>query len=103
VDNTLANINKVIHGGALASLVDLATTIALYNTAQRRPGVSVDLNVSFLRPAKLDETILVEGRVVKAGGKIAYLAASIYLKQNESIETKQEALVATGTHTKYIL
>jgi acyl-coenzyme A thioesterase 13 len=102
VDETLANVNKVIHGGALASLVDLVTTMALYNTPRRKPGVSVGMNISFLRPARLDETILVEGKVVKAGAKIAYLAANVYLKNEGSVELKKEALVATGTHTKYI-
>jgi acyl-coenzyme A thioesterase 13 len=102
VDETVMNVNRVIHGGALASLVDLVTTVALYNTPQRKPGVSVGMNVTFLKPAKLGETLLIEGRVIKAGSKMAYLAAEVYVKDTESLELRQEALVATGTHTKYI-
>ena len=80
----MANINQVIHSGALASLVDLVSTAALYNTKQRKPGVSVDMHVSFIKPAKLNETILVEGRVVKAGNKMAYTIANIYLKDDKN-------------------
>lgn len=97
----MANINQVIHGGALASLVDLVSTAALYNTKQRKPGVSVDMHVSFIKPAKLNETILVEGRVVKAGNKMAYTRADIYLKDGEQISLNKKMLVATGSHTKF--
>jgi len=41
--------------------------------------------------------------VVKAGNKIAYLAANVYLKDKESFDLKQEMLVATATHTKFIV
>ena len=104
VDETLANVNHVIHGGAIASLVDLVTTVAVYNTPQRKPGVSVSINVSYLKPAKLGETIIAEGRVTKAGAKLAYLAANIYLKSTtDSMDLNPNSLVATGVHTKYIL
>lgn len=46
VDETLMNIRKVIHGGAIASLVDAVSTIALMNTSVQKPGVSVDMNIS---------------------------------------------------------
>lgn len=44
VDEKLSNVNKVIHGGAIASLADLVSTAALYNTKLRKPGVSVDMH-----------------------------------------------------------
>jgi acyl-coenzyme A thioesterase 13 len=103
VDEQLANINKVIHGGALASLADAVSTIALYNTPVRKPGVSVSINISYIKPAKLNDTILIDGRVIKAGAKLAYLAADIYLKDKDSLELKKELLIATATHNKFIV
>ena len=103
IDNTLANVNQVIHGGALASLVDLTSTAALFNTKLRKPGVSVDMHLSFIKPAKLNETILVEGRVVKAGNKVAYLKADVYLKDGDGIKLNKDLLIATGSHTKFIV
>ena len=103
VDENLANINKVIHGGAIATLVDAVSTAALFNTPLRKPGVSVDIHLSYMKPAKLNDTILVEGKVVKAGNKMAYLSAEVYIKSEESFDLKRENLVATGTHTKFIV
>jgi len=41
-----SNINKVMHGGMAASLVDVVSTMALLTYDQKKPGVSVDLSVS---------------------------------------------------------
>ena len=41
----LVNINSVLHGGVIASLVDTVTTIALYNSPTRKTGVSVNMNI----------------------------------------------------------
>ena len=98
----MANVNQVIHGGALASLVDLVSTAALYNKL-KKPGVSVDMHLSFIKPAKLNETILVEGKVLKAGNKMAYLKADVYLKDGQEISLNKSLLVATGSHTKFIV
>ena len=102
IDKSIVNINSVLHGGATASLVDLVSTIALFNTANKKPGVSVNMNINYLKPAKLDETILIEGKVIKSGIKLAYLEANIYLKKQNSFELNKDKLVAVGFHTKYI-
>jgi len=73
------------------------------NTPLRKPGVSVDIHLSYMKPAKLNDTILVEGRVVKAGNKMAYLTAEVYIKSENTFDLKRENLVATGTHTKFIV
>jgi acyl-coenzyme A thioesterase PaaI-like protein len=39
------NVNQVLHGGLIASLVDGASTAALYNTKIRKTGVSVNMNI----------------------------------------------------------
>ncbi len=103
IDKSIVNINSVLHGGATASLVDLVSTIALFNTANKKPGVSVNMNINYLKAAKLDETILIEGKVIKSGTKLAYLEANIYLKKQNSFELDRDKLVAVGFHTKYIV
>lgn len=96
-------MNKTLHGGAIASLVDAVSTIALYNTSNRKPGVSVNININYLKAAKLNETILIEGRVLKQGSKLAYLEANIYLKDNDSFKLDKDKLVAVGFHTKFLV
>ena len=46
VDESLLNYGNTLHGGATASLIDIVTTLALMNTPQQKPGVTVDLNIS---------------------------------------------------------
>jgi len=132
VDETLINAKQVVHGGALASLIDAVSTIALFNTPNQKPGVSVDMNISYdahflgllleffkiffklfqvikrlfnryLRSAVMNDMLLVEARVVKSGGKIAFLKADIYIKENDSFVLNKDKLVACGTHTKYVV
>ncbi len=98
----MVNVNKTLHGGAIASLVDAVTTIALFNTTNKKPGISVNMNVNYLKAAKLNETILIEGKVTKAGSKLAYLEAKLFIKDSNSFELNKDRLVAVGFHTKYI-
>lgn len=102
VDETVININKVLHGGAIASLVDAVSTIALYNTEAKKPGVSVNINVNYLKAAKLNETVLIEGKVIKSGSKLAYLEANLYLKDAQSFQLDKNKLIAVALHTKYL-
>ena len=56
-----------------------------------------------MKPAKLNEKILVHGQVVRYGAKLAFLEAKFYLKDKDSIELKNDLLIAKGSHTKFIV
>lgn len=66
------------HGGALASLVDIAVQMALDSLGL--PGITghatVQLNVTFLAPAE-GEAVLVEGRILRAGQRLVVGEAEI--------------------------
>jgi uncharacterized protein (TIGR00369 family) len=47
VDETLVNVNGSMHGGIISSLLDFVSTAALFNSPTRKPGVSVDMNLSY--------------------------------------------------------
>ena len=102
VDESICNVNKILHGGAISTLVDAVSTVALYNTEAKKPGVSVNLNVNFLKAAKLNDTVLIEGKVIKTGSKLAFLEASLYLKDSNSFELDKNKLIAVALHTKYL-
>ena len=46
IDDSIVHVFKSIHGGAVATLIDAVSTMALFNTVQRKPGVSVDMSIS---------------------------------------------------------
>jgi uncharacterized protein (TIGR00369 family) len=60
-DASLATAGDVVHGGALATLVDTAATGAAWSGAE--PGVvggaTVDLTIHYLRPAEGEELVAV--------------------------------------------
>ena len=56
------NAYGTLHGGCVATLVDVVGTMALLAADPKRPGVSVDMSVSFVAAAKAGSEVVVEGR-----------------------------------------
>lgn len=95
-DLHLATIN-VAHGGAVAALMDATLGVAALSlTAEKEKVVStVDLNMSFMRPVKLNDTLHASGNVIKAGNRILFSEA-IILNQNNELVSK-----GSGTFNAY--
>lgn len=92
VKEGLQNSYTSLHGGAVATIVDVVGTMALLTMDPTRAGVSVDLSVSYLTAAKAGETITAVGTVLKTGKRLGF--AQVELRH------KDGSLVATGRHTK---
>ncbi|XP_003744020.1 acyl-coenzyme A thioesterase 13 [Galendromus occidentalis] len=86
------NLAGTMHGGVSATLIDNVSTYALLTVTDSR-SASVDLNVSFLGPAKEGDVVRIEASTLRAGQTLAYLTVDI---------RKGERLLATGRHTKYL-
>jgi acyl-coenzyme A thioesterase 13 len=95
VGGHLVNLNGTLHGGALATLVDYAGTIAIM-TADRegRPGVTTDLNTTYLLATPLGDTAVAEAVVLKSGKTMAYVTVDVRRKSDNQ-------LVAQGRMTKF--
>ena len=89
----VSNAWGTLHGGATATIVDIVGTMALLTLDPARPGVSVDLNVSYLAPAKVGEHLRIEAKTWRAGKKLGFCQVDIY-------RGSDGAPVATGRHTK---
>lgn len=106
----------ILHGGTIASMVDLGGSLALASRGLFSTGVSTDLNVTYLNSGgKVGD--LIRGEVVcdkcKSGGQ-----TSIHPKPRltESLRSvgktlaftsikfinKDDQIVARGSHTKYV-
>ena len=96
VTESVQNMGGNLHGGAIATLVDDAGTIAIL-TADRssRPGVSTDLNVSFFAPAPAGTSVIAEASVLKTGKTLAFVSVDIRREHDG-------ALVAQGRMTKFL-
>ena len=96
VTQPVQNLGGNLHGGAVATLVDDAGTIAIM-TADKdsRPGVTTDLNVTYLSAGRSGETIVVEAQVLKVGRTMAYV--SVDLRRE-----KDGVLIAQGRMSKFM-
>ncbi|CAG5007135.1 unnamed protein product [Parnassius apollo] len=90
------NQRGTLHGGFIAHLVDAVSTYALTaNDNVETRGVSIDLSVSYLSPAREGDNVEVEATTRKVGKKIAFLEVEVRNKDNKQV-------LATGRHTKYV-
>uniref|UniRef100_A0A0K0F505 Acyl-coenzyme A thioesterase 13 n=1 Tax=Strongyloides venezuelensis TaxID=75913 RepID=A0A0K0F505_STRVS len=93
VTDELTNPLGTLHGGCSATLIDCITTFACIATPQQKAGVSVDMTINYLSSAKVGDTIVVEGNILKLGKTLAFTQGNIYHKKDNN-------LIATGLHTK---
>ncbi|MCU1656254.1 MAG: uncharacterized protein JWO57_910 [Pseudonocardiales bacterium] len=97
VSDALVNVAQTLHGGAAATLVDVVGTFAIM-TADRhsRPGVSTDLNVTWLAPAPLGEFVLVDATVLKTGRSMAFVTADIRRESDGVLSVQGRMTKALG-------
>ncbi|CAL1371864.1 unnamed protein product [Linum trigynum] len=93
----LLNAGKSLHGGAIATLVDVFGSAVIYTvSAPQNTGVSVEINVSYLDSAYVNEEIEVEARILRLGKTVGVITVELRKKKSGQI-------IAQGRHTKYLL
>lgn len=94
VQDDMCNRSGTMHGGALMTLVDDTTTIALLaGDPQTRGQVTSNLDTRFLSPAQPGDELTVIARNDKFGKSVGFCSCEIY---------KESVLVALASHTKII-
>lgn len=86
------NIQGSTHGGALAALIDLTTTISILKVMANRT-TSISLSTEFLAATKPSDEIQIETTIKKAGKNIVFTSCDIF---------HGPKLVCTGTHIKAV-
>jgi uncharacterized protein (TIGR00369 family) len=68
----------LLHGGAMASLIDTATAFAIVSQLKERESfTTVDLTINYLRPISKG-TASCQARVVRAGRRLLTLSAEVH-------------------------
>ena len=96
VSRELSNNFGTLHGGTTALLVDVVGTLALLGRDPKRPGVSVEMNQSFLAAAREGERLTIAGSVLKYGRTLGFTEVTI------SSADQPGRLIAIGRHTKFL-
>jgi len=94
VSDAFKNGYGTLHGGAIASIVDVVGTLSILSVDNTKPGVSVDINVSYVGAAKADSKVLIEGQLIKLGRRLAYTQVSL--------KDEKGQMIAIGRHTKFV-
>jgi uncharacterized protein (TIGR00369 family) len=77
IRDALKQIHGVMHGGAIASLIDTATAFAIVTLLPGQEKFStVDLMVNYLRPLK-EGTATASARVLRAGRRLITVSAEV--------------------------
>ena len=89
------NLNGMLHGGATAALIDHVGTVAIMSADRdNRPGVTTDLNVTYLAPATTGSTVYADATVLKIGKIMAYVTVDVR-------RAEDDVLIAQGRMSKY--
>ena len=75
--DTLANIAGVVHGGALATLADVALFIIGGKGELMTDAVTLTLNASFVAPARLGRFLVASGRIVREGRSVLFVDGEV--------------------------
>lgn len=98
VGPAVVNVVGTLHGGAIATLVDVAGTLAIISADRdQRPGVTTDLNVSYFAAAAPPGTVRAEARVLRAGRTLAFVEVDLREGPGEGGK-----LLAQGRMTKFM-
>nr|XP_004670044.1 acyl-coenzyme A thioesterase 13 [Jaculus jaculus] len=95
VEEQHTNKLGTLHGGMTATLIDCISTVALLCSERGAPGVSVDMNITYLSPAKIGEEVVITAHVLKQGRTLAFASVDLTNKATGK-------LIAQGRHTKHL-
>ncbi len=87
VREQLTQNHGIVHGGAIASLIDTATAFAIISLlAPREKVTTVDLSISYLRPLS-EGRVKVIAKVLRAGRRLFVVSAEVFDKDGKLATT----------------
>eukprot|EP01133_Synstelium_polycarpum_P013673 gene13673-16101_t len=91
----LCNLMSNLHGGAIATIIDVVSSISLFAVDPDRmaPSVSVDLSVSYLGAAPLNSKIIIQATALKNGRNLGFTDTTIL--------NEKGMVLAKASHTKF--
>nr|XP_023675885.1 acyl-coenzyme A thioesterase 13 [Paramormyrops kingsleyae] len=95
VEEEHTNRLGTLHGGMTATLVDVISTSAFMYTERGLPGVSVDMNITYMNAAKVGDDVLITAQILKQGRTLGFTTVDLTSKATGK-------LIAQGRHTKYL-
>jgi acyl-coenzyme A thioesterase 13 len=96
IRDDMVNPVGVLHGGAASAILDDLCGILVFSLGREYGYTSINLNMDFLNPARLGETLSAEARVVRAGRNVIHLEGCITNAEGKLIAKCSTNLIQTA-------
>lgn len=89
----LCNPMGILHGGAVAGIIDDIMGLMVYTLRNDKFFTTISLQVDYLASAKIGETIKAESKLVKQGSRLIYTEAKVYREDGKLMATGRSQLI----------
>jgi len=72
-----------VHGGMLTTLLDHALSAIAWEASERRPCVTIQLDVQFLAAVHPGQFVVARGRIVRKTGSLVFMQGSLHVEGAE--------------------
>lgn len=96
VREELTNPVGIMHGGAIAGIIDEAIGMTTFSLGKPGFYVAINLNIDFLRPGKLGEKLKVISEVIRDGRTMAHAECKVYNEEGKLIAKAASNLAITN-------
>ena len=73
----------IVHGGMLTTLLDHALSAIAWEANERKPCITVALDVHFLAPARPGDLVTARGRIVRQTSSLIFMQGSLTVERHE--------------------
>jgi uncharacterized protein (TIGR00369 family) len=73
----------IVHGGMLTTLLDHALSTIAWEANERKPCVTVALDIHFLAPARPGNLVAARGRIVRQTSSLIFMQGSLTVERQE--------------------
>ena len=95
ITEDLKRNNGIVHGGAIASLIDSATAFAILSLDPQRQSLTIDLTINFLRPLS-DGYALAKATIIRAGRRITVVSAEAFDDSGNLLATALSSYISNS-------
>lgn len=91
----MLNPGQTLHGGIIALMLDEIIGIACFSLHREFIYTTVSLNVNYLKPARVGETVIGKAQVLRPGNQIVAMEAELYNQEGKLLAKASSNMVRT--------
>ncbi|AFK02598.1 phenylacetic acid degradation-related protein [Emticicia oligotrophica DSM 17448] len=96
VREEMTNPGRILHGGTMASMLDDVMGMTVFSLGKENFYSTINLNVDYLLPAQVGESIFVKSKIIRAGKTVVNVVCEARNAQQKLLAQCSSNLVATS-------